>query len=99
MRRIIGAALAALLVAGGAAADEPKRGGTLVYAVSGEPDTYDCHATTTQAALHVLAPHYSTLLRIDPANYPSPAAALATRWEVAPDGLVYTFHLAPGATF
>jgi peptide/nickel transport system substrate-binding protein len=100
MRTMVLAAFAALLCAGVAAADEtPQRGGTLVYAVSGEPDTYDCHATTTQAALHVLAPHYSTLLRIDPANYPMVGTDLARSWEVADDGLAYTFHLAPDIKF
>jgi len=100
VRRLGFATALSLVAAAAALADEtPQRGGILVYAVSGEPDTYDCHATTTQAALHVLAPHYSTLLRIDPANYPHPAAGLARSWEVSGDGLVYTFRLAPNARF
>jgi peptide/nickel transport system substrate-binding protein len=91
-----------LLLAAGfpAVADEPpQRGGTLIYAVSGEPDTYDCHSTTTQASLHVFAPHYSMLLRIDPANYPNVSYDLATAYEISPDGLAYTFHLRDNVKF
>jgi hypothetical protein len=37
--------LGAAAIAGGAAvAQEPRRGGTLVYAVLGDPPTLDCHA-------------------------------------------------------
>lgn len=38
-----------------AAANTPKKGGILTYAVTAEAPTTDCHATTTYAAIHVLA--------------------------------------------
>jgi len=70
--------VAALLAAHPALAeDTPRRGGTLIYAVGAEPPNYDCHANSTFAALHVLAPHYSTLIKIDAANYPEIAPDLA----------------------
>jgi peptide/nickel transport system substrate-binding protein len=56
---------AAFLLATGAtlsAAETPKRGGTLNFAVVAEPPTTDCHATTTFAMVHPVAPQYSTLL-------------------------------------
>ena len=48
----------------------PHRGGTLEFAVQVEPGNYDCHANTSFAFLHPIAPHYSTLLKFDAANYP-----------------------------
>jgi len=56
--------LAAALLLGGAAsaAETPKRGGTLNFAVVAEPPNTDCHATTTFAMVHPVAPQYSTLL-------------------------------------
>ena len=91
----------ALAAAVGARAQEgPPRGGVLVESVSiGEPDTFDCHATATFAALIRLAPHYSMLVRFDPATYPKVSPDLADSWDIAPDGLTYTFHLHPGVRF
>jgi peptide/nickel transport system substrate-binding protein len=80
--------------------ETPRRGGTLVYAVSlGEPDTYDCHAAVSVAVLHRVAPHYSTLVRIDQARYPQAAPDAAESWTISPDGLVYTFRLRDGIRF
>jgi peptide/nickel transport system substrate-binding protein len=94
--------LPALLWAGAghaAAADEPKRGGTLVYSVAAEPPTYDLAATSTFAVMHRLAPHYSTLLQFEPGNYPNIVGDLAERWVEAPDRLTYTFTLRDGVQF
>ena len=38
------------------ASELPKRGGTLNFAVVAEPPTTDCHATTTFAMVHPVAP-------------------------------------------
>lgn len=77
----------------------PKKGGTLTYAVTAEAPTFDCHATTTYAAIHVLAPHYSLLVKIDQSNYPAVKPDLAESWTVSPDGKVYTFKLRSGVVF
>ena len=80
-------------------AETPKSGGTLTYAVTAEAPSTDCHAITTYAAVHVLAPHYSLLLKVDPDNYPKLKPDLAESWSVSPDGLTYTFKIRPGVVF
>ena len=93
------AVLAASLLPSVAAAQTPKSGGTLTYAVTAEAPTTDCHATTTYAAVHVLAPHYSLLLKVDPDNYPKLKPDIAESWSVSPDGLTYTFKIRSGVVF
>ena len=46
-------------------AQQPKRGGTLNFAISAETPHYDCHGSDTYATLHFAAPFYSTLLRFN----------------------------------
>ena len=70
-RHVMGLAVLATAFAGAAAAQEPQRGGTLVFAIAAEPPTYDCHGTQTFAVLQRVAPHYSTLLRFEPGKYPN----------------------------
>src|SRR3990172_6177402 len=81
------------------AAETPKRGGNLVFAVSAEPPNYDCHANTSFAFIHPVRPHYSTLLKFDSPNYPKITGDLATFWKVANDGLTYTFKLRDNVKF
>ena len=76
-------------------AQAPERGGTLIFSVTGQPDTYDCHATPSIAAMHRLSPHYSLLIRIDPDHYPAIAGDVAETWDVSADQLTYTFRLRP----
>ena len=87
------------LVATARAEPAPKHGGTLVFAVDAEPENYDCHANVSFAFLHPVAPHYSTLLKFDPANYPQVEGDLAASWSVSPDNLTYTFNLRPNVLF
>ena len=51
-------------------AEAPRTGGELVFAVGEIPPSFDGHRETTFGMLHPLAPHYSTLLRFDPQNFP-----------------------------
>ncbi len=100
--RLIAIAFVALLAGiGSAAAAEPspKRGGTLEFAVLVEPNDYDCHANISFAVLHPVAPHYSTLLKFDPPNYPQVVGDLAESWNVSPDRRTYTFKLRPNVLF
>ncbi|MBV8574634.1 MAG: hypothetical protein JOZ58_06270 [Acetobacteraceae bacterium] len=84
---------------GSAIAAEPRHGGTLVFAVDSEPGNYDCHANVSFAFLHPVAPHYSTLLKFDTADYPHIVGDLAESWTVSPDKLTYTFKLRPNVLF
>lgn len=77
----------------------PKHGGTLEFAVSVEPSNYDCQENVSFAFLHPVAPHYSTLLKFDAANYPQIVGDLAQSWTVSPDGRTYIFHLRPNVLF
>ena len=80
-------------------AQAPKKGGILKFAVSAEPPDYDCHAATSFAFIHPVRPHYNTLLKFDPANYPKVVGDLAESWTVASDGLTYTFKLKKNVKF
>src|SRR3954467_11198784 len=98
---ILVAAFAVLPLSGGLGASEPapKSGGVLEFAVTVEPENHDCHANTSFALLHPVAPHYSTLLKFDAANYPQIVGDLAESWSVSPDRLTYTFKLRPNVLF
>ncbi|MBI1774956.1 MAG: ABC transporter substrate-binding protein [Proteobacteria bacterium] len=89
----------ALLASPAGAVDAPRRGGVLTFSVTGEPETYDCHASVSVAVVHRVAPHYSLLLRVDPAQYPKIESDLALSWAVSGDGLAYRFKLRRGVTF
>jgi peptide/nickel transport system substrate-binding protein len=103
LRVVLPVALAALIglaaPLAAAAEPEPRHGGTLVFAVDDEPANYDCHANISFAFLHPIAPHYSTLLKFDTANYPQVTGDLAQSWTVSSDKLTYTFKLRPNVLF
>jgi peptide/nickel transport system substrate-binding protein len=92
-------AVAATITIAYADEPQPKRGGTLEFAVSVEPSNYDCHSNTSFAFLHPVAPHYSTLLKFDAPNYPQIIGDLADSWTVSPDRLTYTFKLRSNVLF
>ncbi len=80
-------------------AQSPKKGGTLTFAISGEPPHYDAHGSDTFATLHPTAPCYSTLLKFDLDHYPNVIGDLAQSYTVSPDKLTYTFKLHSGVKF
>src|ERR1700740_2545142 len=100
-RRIaLAAVLAVLTMVQPAAADTtPKHGGTLEFAVTVEPGNFDCHGNISFAFLPPIAPHYSTLLKFDAANYPQIIGDLAESWSVSADRLTYTFKLRSNVFF
>ena len=93
------AAVFMTLTSRGDAAEAPRSGGELVFAVGGTPPSYDGHRETTFAMLHPVAPHYSTLLRFDPQNYPKIVGDVAESWQVSKDRLIYTFKIRQGIQF
>jgi peptide/nickel transport system substrate-binding protein len=84
-----------------AAQDKPRSGGELVFAVPSEPPSYDAHQEETFGVIHPMAPHYSTLLKVDPFDKSGtkPVGDLAESWTIAKDGLTYTFKLRKGVKF
>src|SRR5438874_3443087 len=81
------------------AADTPRRGGVLLAAIAADAPSLDPHQEETFATIELVAPCYSTLLQIDPYQYPKVIGDVATEWKIAPDGLTYTFKLRPGIRF
>jgi peptide/nickel transport system substrate-binding protein len=82
-----------------ALAETPKRGGILNFAVTAEPPNYDCHASQTFALLHPVSPMFSYLVKYDSSQGGKIVGDLAKSWEVAGDGLTYTFKLHEGVKF
>ena len=83
MRRWLGtcAALCAGLVLAtpALAAEIPKRGGTLDYLVPTDaPPSFDGHREATYATVHVAAPFYSVLVRVNPNDPASPTDFVCT---------------------
>src|SRR5438128_8229772 len=103
LRSITGIALGAVLVVGlagpASAADTPRRGGVLLAVIGADPPSLDPHQESTFANLQLVAPLYSTLLQIDPYEYPKIVGDVATEWKVSGDGLSYTFKIRPGIRF
>ena len=79
--------------------EAPRPGGELIFAVGGTPPSFDGHRETTFAMLHPVAPHYSTLLRFDPQNYPKIIGDVAESWMISKDALTYTFKIRKGIKF
>jgi peptide/nickel transport system substrate-binding protein len=86
-------ALVALLFVAPAEAD-PTRGGTLNFLVEQEPPTLVTIAHTAGATQRIAGKITEGLVTYDFDGKPVPV--LATSWEIAPDGLSYTFHLRHG---
>jgi len=80
---------------------EPRAGGTLTFVVPGEPPSYDAHREETFALMHPAAPHYNTLLRIDPRDPTGTRVVgdLATSWAVSADRRTYVLKLRRGVKF
>lgn len=84
-----------------AAQDKPRYGGELVFVVPSEPPSYDAHQEETFGLIHPMAPHYNTLVRVDPFDKTGtkPFPDLAESWNISKDGLIYTFKLHRGVKF
>jgi peptide/nickel transport system substrate-binding protein len=96
-RRATLAGLSALALGGGARAQTPKKGGTLTFLMTNEPNTLISLTTTATTALTVSGKTTEGLLEYDYDIKPRPS--LATAWEISPDGLRYTFKLRPNVKF
>ena len=101
MMRIVLVLLGMLLAATAQAQDKPRYGGELIFLVPSELPSYDGHREGTFGVVHPLAPHYNTLLRIDPFDKTGtrPVPDLAESWTISPDGLIYTLKVRQGVRF
>ena len=95
-------AIAAAAMASPAAADEtPKHGGTFTYMIPADaPPSFDGHREQTFATVQAVAPYYSVLIRVNPANPASTTdfvCDLCTEMpEPTDDGKTYTFKVRDG---
>ncbi|MFP4542299.1 MAG: peptide ABC transporter substrate-binding protein, partial [Opitutales bacterium] len=71
----------------------------LHYGNGTEPEGIDPHIVTGVTENHIISALFEGLVGIDPHTLDPLADAGAERWEVSPDGLTYTFHLRPEATW
>ena len=76
-----------------------RRGGTLRFGVPSSPAHFDIHQSGTVANLAAQGPMYDNLVRRDPRDGQTIIPDLAWKWDVAPDGRRYTFHLRRGVQF
>ena len=92
------AALAALtLVASSVSAEEPTRGGTLIWSLGNTPRHLNPAVQSGIATGQPGAQLFATPLRFDENWNPQPY--LAREWDISEDGLTVTLKLVEGATF
>src|ERR1700686_2067549 len=84
--------------------DAPKRGGILTYMIPADaPPSFDGHREGTYATVHMTAPFYSVLIRVNPENPSSTTdfvCDLCTEMPGPTDsGKTYTFKIRDGVKF
>jgi peptide/nickel transport system substrate-binding protein len=109
IRSLFAGGFALALVLGGVAgpavsAETPKPGGTLTYMVPADaPPSFDGHRESTFAMVHVTAPFYSVLVRVNPENPSSTTDFVCDLCTELPkptdEGKTYTFTLRDGVKF
>jgi peptide/nickel transport system substrate-binding protein len=94
-------ALITVTAAPAVAQDKPRHGGELVFVVPSSPPSYDAHREETFGTIMPAAPHYNTLLRIDPNDRTGIKVVpdLAESWSISKDGRTYTLKLRHGVKF
>jgi oligopeptide transport system substrate-binding protein len=74
------------------------REGVFHLSIGSEPTDLDPHIVTGIGEAKVIHALFEPLVSFEPVTL-KPMPALAERWDVSPDGLVYTFHLRAGAVW
>src|ERR1051326_3036890 len=100
----LGVGLCLAWTAPAAAADTPKRGGTLTFMIPADaPPSFDGHRESTFATVHGMAPFYSVLIRVNPENPSSTTDFVCDLCTEMPtptdDGKTYTFKIRSGVKF
>ncbi|HUG12289.1 MAG TPA: peptide ABC transporter substrate-binding protein [Opitutaceae bacterium] len=100
MPRLLAPLLAILVLAGCGGrerdADAAIREGRFIMVVGADPQSLDPHVATGFVEYQVFMAIFEGLTRLDPRTS-DPIPGTASRWDVSPDGLTYTFHLRPEA--
>jgi peptide/nickel transport system substrate-binding protein len=98
---LLAALLAGALAQVATAQETPRHGGELVFVVPAEPPSFDAHREESVALIHPAAPHYNTLLRVDPEDPTGTKLVgdLAETWSGAPNGRTWTFKVRRGVKF
>ena len=83
------------------AQEKPRPGGELIFVVPAEPPSFDAHREETFGMLHPGAPHYNTLMRVDPNDRTGTKfiGDLAESWTASADKRTYTFKIRQGVKF
>jgi dipeptide transport system substrate-binding protein len=96
---LVAAGLAASLPSAAALAAEPEGAQTFIYCSEGSPEGFNPQlytaGTTFDASSNAI---FNRLVEFERGTTHI-RPGLAERWEVSPDGLVYTFHLRRGVSF
>ncbi len=82
----------------GTPADAGVRTHTLLLGNGAEPRDLDPHVTVAYTDYNILVALFEGLTVIDEATS-KPLPGMAASWDLSADGLVYTFHLRPDATW
>ncbi|MBK7332986.1 MAG: ABC transporter substrate-binding protein [Betaproteobacteria bacterium] len=89
------AALAAALALAAVVASLPASAKTLVYCSEGSPENFYPAVNTTGTSFDANSQIYSRIVDFE-RGATTVVPGLAERWEISPDGKVYTFHLRKG---
>jgi len=81
----------------------PQKGGILKIGVRGDPPILNCMMNPSIHVFTFVAQVFNGLVMIDPTqgqvSVEKVVPSLAERWEISPDGKIYTFHLRKGVKF
>ena len=80
------------------AADEPKRGGTLVYVLGGAPQSLNRSLSVVHFDAVAASPAMEGLIRVE-RHTGKIQPVLAAKWSISKDGLTYVFNLRKGVTW
>src|SRR3954471_310747 len=80
------------------AASTGTAGGTFTFSRSSDSDNLDPVTQDGNVDIWIFMSIYDQLVRVNDAGT-AIEPALAEKWEIAPDGLTYTFHLRQGVVF